>query len=476
MKIFKYRFGKEVSATFWFVVSTFVVRAVSLITTPLYTRLLTSEQYGMISNYNTWSGILSIIFTLSIASNAFNKGLIQFENKRKEFLSSVILLTACTTFVGFMTCTVFKDFLYTFSSLEYKYFVFIFVGLFLNVSVGFWNLCKKFDGQYYRVIAFNIVSTIIAVPMTYLVIKYVDCDKVLAKILLESLISYVWGAIYAIKSVIEAPKKVGWKCWKFALVFCIPLLPHYMANHLLNQSDRLMITYYSGAGDTAIYSVAYMASQIINICWTVVTGVYIPWLYKKMNSEEVSRVRNTSTMIAMLVLIVCVVVMLFAPEYMKVMAPENYSEGTYVVPIIMAGTFCLMVCQMWSNVELFFMEKNYVVTTATLVSALVNIVLNILMIPRLGYIAAAYTTLIGYLIMLAIHFVNVKQLKLQKYFDLKLDLFFVGLSVLISIIVQFFYHYFVIRILILFIIVLIGWRKKLYLKNMFIELKGDNNE
>ena len=473
MKIFRYRLGKEVSATFWFIVSTFVVRAVSLITTPLYTRLLTNEQYGMISNYNTWSGILSIIFTLSIASNAFNKGLIQFENKRKEFLSSVIILTACTTFVGFMVCTVFKEFLYTFSSLEYKYFVFMFVGLFLNVSVGFWNLCKKFDGQYYSVIVFNIVSTVVAVPMTYLVIKYVDCDKVFAKILLESLIPYVWGGIYAVKSGIGVHKKV---IWKFALVFCIPLLPHYMANHLLNQSDRLMITYYSGAGDTAIYSVAYMASQIINICWTVVTGVYIPWLYKKMNSKDLSKVRNSSTMIVMLVLVVCVVVMLFAPEYMKVMAPESYSEGTCVVPIIMAGTFCLMVCQMWSNVELFFMEKNYVVTIATLVSALINIILNMLMIPRLGYIAAAYTTLIGYLIMLVIHFVNVKQLKLQKYFNLKLHLLFVVLSVLISIIVQFFYRHFALRILILFIIVLIGWRKKLYLKNVFIELKGDNDE
>lgn len=446
-----------VRASFWFIFSSFLLRAISIITTPLYTRLLSESDYGIVSVYNAWSGIFSVIFTLSIAANAFNKGLIEFKNDRNNFVSSMLGLTAMLVMIGFGLFLIFKNLIIPISGLSFELFSIMFLGLYLNVVVGFWGLCQKFDEKYASVIFVNISFSIISTFMTYFAVKYAKKDLATIKILFDSLLTYIFAIVLTFNVLRKSYRVYIKKYWRFALTFCIPIIPHYLANHLLNQSDRLMITYYLGTDKTAIYSVAYMASQIIMICWATISGVFGPWLYKRLDESRERDIRDVTSLIFLGVFIVSIIVIVVAPEFMTILAPATYKSGIFVIPPIVAGTYILFICMMYSNIELFYNTNNFKVTLATLTAAIVNTALNWISIPKYGITGAAYSTYIGYLVMFLIHHKVLRDMDKMKLFNNRIIYLTIICVSLIAIVIPLFYSLLWIRLLMLFVFFIIAY-------------------
>lgn len=462
---------KEITGATLFIFSTFLQRGLSLITTPIYTRLLSSFDYGIVSTYNTWYGVLSVIFTLSIAANAFNTGLVKFKNNRNAFVSNMISLTGCLVFIGFCGITLLKNSVESMSGLAYKFFVIMFINMFCDVVYGFWGLCSKFDGKYVKVVVANLSISVISIIVTIFVIVNFEGDTAFSKIVAASVVSCVFAIFLAINYVRKAPKVFFNNYWKYALSFCIPLVPHYMSNHLLNQSDRIMITSICGADKTGIYSIAYKMPEIMNICWTCVSTVYIPWLYKRLDRDEHKEIRKLNTIIMAGISLITFSVILLGPEIMRILAAEEYQEGKYIVPILVTGYYGLFTCLMCSHIELFY-QKNKFITIITLVSASVNILLNYLLIPKFGYKVAAYTTYIGYAIMLCMHIFNIKRLKLNRFINLKLLIPLFLLNTLVSIGLLIIYDNTVLRYAVLGIIILICITQYKKIEKFISKLKG----
>lgn len=425
----KLKISSEMAGATLFVISSFLQRGLSLITTPLYTRLLTTCDYGLVSTYNTWSGVLSVIFTLSIAANAFNTGLVKHKEDRDRYVSSMLGVTASTVLLGFLLVTLFQEQAAAISGLSYPYFVILFINLFCNVVYGFWGLCSKFDGKYVRVVVANLGLSVVSIVVAVLSLNYIDYDPALVKIVAGSVPSVVFALILTFQYIKKSPAVFVWKYWKAVLLFCIPLIPHYMANHLLNQSDRIMITSMCGADKTAIYTIANKMPEILNICWTCVSAVFVPWLYKRLDADEHLQVKKINTVILAAVSVVTLGVVLLGPEVIYILAPAEYQEGVYLVPALVVGYFASFICLICSHIELFF-KKNYFITAITMIAAAVNIFLNWVLIPKFGYIAAAYTTYIGYAVMLILHLFNIRRLCFQRFINTKLLLLLFGINTL----------------------------------------------
>jgi O-antigen/teichoic acid export membrane protein len=465
----KLRRGNEIAGATLFVISSFLQRGLSLITTPLYTRLLTTYDYGLVSTYNTWSGVLSVIFTLSIAANAFNTGLVKHKEDRDRYVSSMLGVTASTVLLGFLLVTLFQEQATAISGLSYPYFVILFINLFCNVVYGFWGLCSKFDGKYVRVVVANLGLSVVSIAVTVLGLTYIDYDPVLVKLVAGSATSVVFALILTFQYIKKSPAVFVWKYWKAVLLFCIPLIPHYMANHLLNQSDRIMITSMCGADKTAIYTIANKMPEILNIFWSCASAVYVPWLYKKLDADQHTEVRKTNTILIGAISVVAMGVIMLAPEITYVLAPEEYQEGTYLVPALVigySGSFISLIC---SHIELFH-GKNYFITVITVISAAINVTLNWLLIPRFGYIAAAYTTYIGYAVMMILHYFNIKRLKMTRFMDFKGALLLFAINSLLGVGMLAVYDKVVFRYMVLAVIaaaILLNYKKILgYIKQL----------
>ena len=63
----KYRkMSVQVRASFWFLICSFLQKGISSITTPIFTRLLTTDEYGQYGAFNSWLGIITIFVTLNL--------------------------------------------------------------------------------------------------------------------------------------------------------------------------------------------------------------------------------------------------------------------------------------------------------------------------------------------------------------------------------------------------------------------------
>lgn len=195
-----------------------------------------------------------------------------------------------------------------------------------------------------------------------------------------------------------------WEYWKFTLLFNIPLLPHYLSQVVLSSSDRIMIANMCTASDAGIYSIAYSAGMILTLLTNSLNSTVVPWLYRALAAKELRRISKTSiTVLGGLALIVLVVDIL-APEVVAILAPGEYSEAMTLVPVIAASVFFMFMYSYCSNIE-FYYEKTGLAAVASVLAAVLNVILNAVFIPLFGYRAAGYTTLACYVALGAAHYI-----------------------------------------------------------------------
>lgn len=115
---------------------------------------------------------------------------------------------------------------------------------------------------------------------------------------------------------------------------------------------------------------------------------------------------------------------------MKILAPKQYYSGIYVILPVMAGTFFTVVYGLFGTVE-FYHKSTVFTMVASIISAIINVGLNYIFIPKFGYIAAAYITVFCYIIYSILHFINMKRVQKEDVYDIK---FIVSLSVIVVII------------------------------------------
>ena len=87
-----------------------------------------------------------------------------------------------------------------------------------------------------------------------------------------------------------------------------------------------------------------------------------------------------------------------APEIVKLFATSDYYEAIYIMPPIAAGIYLTSVSNMYSNILVYRKKSSYIMY-ASIIAATTNIFLNYICIPKFGYMAAAYTTLVAHSIL-----------------------------------------------------------------------------
>ena len=123
-----------------------------------------------------------------------------------------------------------------------------------------------------------------------------------------------------------------------------------------------------------------------------------------------------------------------------IFAPKSYHEALYVIPPVAMGVYFMYLYGLFSNVEMYHGRNKYVMI-ASVTGAVLNLILNAIFIPLFGYIAAAYTTLVCYIVYSSMHFMFTQVIKKkekidQQFYDIKImlliSLSFVSLSFLMT--------------------------------------------
>ena len=209
----------------------------------------------------------------------------------------------------------------------------------------------------------------------------------------------------------------------------LPLVPHLLSIVALNSSDRIMITKLVGAQYTAIYSIAYIITNIVTILLDSMNKAWAPWLLDTLKVNNKADIRKTSTPYFLIFVGLLLGVLLFAPEIVWILGGDKYLEGIYVLPPLIVGCLYQFAYTMYVQLE-FFEKKMKTVAVGTMIAALVNVGLNFVFIPIFGYIAAGYTTLVGYMLLFFIHYRTICRYGYKDIFARKIIFLALGSSIL----------------------------------------------
>lgn len=419
-------------ATIWFMFCTILQKSISLVTTPIFTRIMSTEQYGQFSVYNSWLQIFTIITTLRLNWAVFNKGMSKYKDDRDGYTSTMQTLTAMITLMVFIVYLIFHKQINALTELPTFIMVAIFAELFVTPAIDFWTIRKRYEYIYKPVVFRTILMALLNAGIGVCAVFLAD-EKGYARILSCVLVNICFGTVLFVYNLKKGKRLFCAEYAKFALLFNLPLLLHYLSTYILDQFDRIMIQKMVGFSEAGIYSVAYSAGLIMKIVTQSINNALVPWQYGKLEKKEWKSLDDTLFFIFAGVGSIAVLFSAFAPELLKILADEKYYEAIYVIPAVALGMFFSFVYTTFANTEFFF-DQNKFTMYISMSGAALNIVLNYIAIKQFGYIAAGYTTLICYVLFAMAHYFYMnycvkKKLGLEKVFDGK-RLFILGTVIL----------------------------------------------
>lgn len=460
-----------VKASMVLLASNLVLKGLSMISGPIFTRIMSTAQYGLVSNYNSWRDIFFVFVTLNLASGVFNNGMLEFRTDRDRFQFSLVSITALLTGIFLV---VFQLFQKTFTSVMElpSSLIYIMILYYLATpAFQFWSGRQRYEYKYKALAYITVLSAVASMGIgIFAVLNTSDDNSAIIKISVTEGINIIIGLFFILYTGYKASFRINLEYCKYALAFNIPLLPHYLSMYVLSSSDRIMITKMVGLSATAIYSVSYTVASFITILWQSIEASLSPWIYEKLNRNEKENVREVTGKTLLILAAACLFCTLFAPEIMSLLAPEEYSAGIYVIPPVTAGVFFTAMYSVYMRVELFYKQSGFA-TIATSIAALANIFLNFIFIQWFGAVAAGYTTMISYALLAALHYFNVKRKHYETAFDNRKFLILSILVISATCFISFTYSLSIIRYLIIAVgfVVMIRNRKKIV---FLIRMKG----
>lgn len=397
----------QIKATFWFFICSVLQRGISVITTPIFTRLLTTAEYGQYSVFNSWLSIVQIIVTLQLTSGVYTMGIVKFKEEEKVFTSSLqgLNLILCVVWTGIYLLL--HDFWNQLLSLTTVQMLAMLVMIWSSTSFTFWMTTQRNQFRYHKLVLVTLIVSI-AKPIVSIFFVLNAEDKVTARILGLALVEVIAYSGFFVAQMIRGKKFYSGKFWKYAVLFNLPLLPHYLSNTILGSSDRIMIQNMVGVSEAGIYSLAYSISQIMQLVNDSLNKTMSPWLYQKIREKNYKAMSKVVYPSLVLIAIANLALIAIAPEIVAIFAPPEYSEAIYVIPPVAMSLFATYLYLCFAPFEFYF-EKRIWTTIGTLTSAVANIILNYIFIQLYGYQAAGYTTLVCYLINSIMHYFFMRQ-------------------------------------------------------------------
>lgn len=390
-------------------------KLITFLLLPLYTGVLSTAEYGTVDLLNTLISLLVPIITFQVEQAVFRDLIEVRENKnsQKDIISSSIasVVLQCVTFI------LFYFIISLFINNNYKIYLminiiaYIFASLFLQIARGIGN------NKQYAIGSFISASTTIVFNIIFLTVFKLKVEGMLLGTLLGQIISAIYLVfvlkIYNLFSLRNVSKKIVLNLWKYSL----PLVPNAISWWVFSASDRVIATSFLGVSENGILAAALKFSSIyitlyniFNISWTESISVCI-------NDKDISDYFNKMFNVIMRLFTALGIGMIACmPFVFPIMINEKFGSGYGLVPISILGSLFNVVVGLISVI--YIAKKNTkAIANTSIISAIVNIFVHLLLIKFIGLYAAVISTFIAFFTMSIYRMHDIR----KKYFEIKID-------------------------------------------------------
>ena len=460
----------QIKATLWFLICLFLQKGISFIATPVFTRIMSPSEFGAYNVWISWFGVATVIVSLNLFCGVYTSGIIKYSNDRKIYSQSLVSLNFVLCLSWLFLYLIFDNYfnaLLGCSNIQMLCMIFL---IWTSSIYSFWASEQRVDLKYKQMVCVTLLLSI-SKPIVcfFLVINF--SDKVTARIVGVLITEAVICTPLILHYISKEQRFFNLTYWKYALFFNIPLIPHYLSQVIITNSDRIMISYFDSDKSAGIYSLGASVAQVVSVFCTAFFMSIEPWLYKKLKNGEIENISTVAYTTFSIIGILNLMLIIMAPEAVKLFAPFEYYEAIWIVPPLACGIFFSFQYTFYAVFE-FYYKKTHLIALATFVGASLNLIGNYFFIPVYGYQAAAYTSLLCYIVYALMHYIFMRSLCIKNYkvnvYSLKailtLSLSFIMLACLFMLCYSYEYLRYSLFILLCLIIVI--------KRDIFIQLKS----
>lgn len=461
-------------AALWFMVCSIVQKGISFLTTPIFTRIMSTTQYGQYSVYCSWNAILCIFTTYRLDLAVFNKGMSKYKDDRDGYASTMQSITFVLAWAFLILYLLFYKQVNALTELPTFIMIGMFVELMFIPATNFWTTRKRYDYEYKSVVARTLLMALANAALGIVFVLFGN-EKGYARILSCMLVNVSFGIMLFVTNYRNGKKVFDIEYARFAFRFNTPLMLHYISQYILEQFDRVMIQKMVGLAATGIYNVAYNVGMLMKIVISSINSALVPWQYGKLEQNDFERHDDVLFAIYCVIALLTVAFSGIAPEIMLVLGGDEYRQGATIIPAVAVAMFYTFVYTTIANVE-FYYELTGFTMYISMVGALINLILNYFGIKIIGYEAAAYSTAICYFLFAVSHYLYTVYSLKKKYgfchvFNYKRLILLNLIVIFASFIMMLVYDYILLRFGMIIIALIILYLKRNVFFNTLNEIK-----
>ena len=374
---------------------------------PVYTAVLSNEEYGVVDLLNTLTSLLLPIVTLQIEQGIFRYLIDCRENNEKQ-------IKLITTIIRFMiiqsiVCIVIFLCVSPFIHNEYKYFLManLLMGIFSSLLLQIWRGLG--DNATYAIGSFITGAFTVVLNVIFIVAFRWGAYGMLGATAISNFICSVY--IFLKRKIYKyiKPKQFDKKILKEIIKYSVPLIPNMISWWIVSASDRTIISAVIGIAQNGIYSAANKFSGVFTTLYSVFNLTWTESASININSED--RDEFFSKILDFVIRFfgcLCLGTIAVMPFAFNILINEKFAEAYYQIPILILGSvFNILV----SFVGSIYVAKKLTkeIAKTSIIAAVINIFVNIVLIKSIGLYAASISTVIAYALMFIYRWIDVKK-------------------------------------------------------------------
>lgn len=411
-------------------------RMINFLLLPFYSYQMTPEDYGAVSLVYAFIAFMNILYHYGLESafiRYYSKTGIDEGYEQKEVFSTVLssLIVSSLIFSSMIWVTAPAIGRVILASASYSHIIRMTAGILLLdalylIPLHFLRVNNK-AGLFTGIM---LVNVLINVSMNIYLIRYRGMG--INGVFISNLTASAFSFLVLVPVII---KNFNWKfsgkLWKKLILFGLPFLPSGLSSMIIELSDRYMLQWFKGMEDVGLYSAGHKLGIFMMLVVMAFRFAWQPFFLQKRDDPNASRLfSNIMTWFVFLMTIVFLTVSFFIKEIVALeifgrhIINESFWAGVTVVPLIL-GAYLFNGIYINFQPSIFYTGKTWVISIVVGIAALINIGLNLILIPRIGMMGAGVSSLSAYIFMAVSTYLIVRKWIDIKYEWVKLTFMFI---------------------------------------------------
>lgn len=385
-----------------YLMATIATKALSFISIPVYTYLLTVEEYGVFNVFMSTAAIASVILTLN-SEVAISRYYYDAKNDEdfKRFVGTSIRLSL------YVFCTL-SLLLILLSKPVSRFLGFDVLLTLAIIPVSLYTVMNSVFVQIYqpllqskKIAIVSSVQAYLSFALSVVAILLLRENKYYGQVI-GTIVAMVFIANYSIRQIKTYYKQCFEKKYiKYIINYSLPNLPYALSSLIITQFGKLIIGQQQGFESAGLYSFASNIAALMLVVIFVAHSAWNPYYFTYMNNKDYKSLDNDYDLIWRVTLICAIFLSFFGYEVGFVLGRPEYAHQLYLVPILTIG-YCFY---QWSYVFMRNVgyEKKMIWNAVTVISSgVTNIVLNSILINKYNELGVAISFSFSYFVMLVI--------------------------------------------------------------------------